>query len=286
MTTQTPRLWVGIDTSKAHHWWVAVDDTGTTAWSRKVSNDEAVILAGLSDLLALADEVRWAVDLTGTAPALLLTLLAEHGQQVVYVPGRTVNRMSAAYRGEAKTDARDAYVIADTARLRRDFPSVSVPTNLAADLALLTTHRSDLIADRVRLLNRLHDVLTGISPALEAAFDYADHKGAVVLLTGYQTPAALRRCGQTRLTRWLAARGVRHPETVAATALTAAHAQHVQLPGQDTAAGITADLATQVLALDERLKQLDRQISDAFRTHPQAAIIESMPGIGPILGAE
>ena len=61
---------------------------------------------------------------------------------------------------------------------------------------------------------------------------------------------------------------------------------HIQLPGQDTGAGITADLAAQILALDERLKQLDRQISDAFRTHPQAAVIESMPGIGPILGAE
>ncbi|WP_406841824.1 IS110 family transposase (plasmid) [Streptomyces sp. AHU1] len=286
MTIQRPRLWVGIDASKAHHWWVAIDDMGTTVWSRKVSNDEAVILAGLSEILALASEVRWAVDLTGTALALLLALLADHGQPVVYVPGRTVNRMSAAYRGEAKTDARDAYVIADTARLRRDFAPIDVPTDLSADLALLTAHRSDLIADRVRLLNRLHDVLTGISPALEAAFDYADHKGALVLLTGYQTLAALRRCGQTRLTRWLTARGVRNPETVAATVLTAAHAQHIQLPGQDTAAGITADLAAQILALDERLKQLNRRISDAFHTHPQATVIESMPGIGPILGAE
>ncbi|MFF3712383.1 IS110 family RNA-guided transposase [Streptomyces phaeochromogenes] len=272
-----------MDASKAHHWWVAVDDTGTNHWSRKVRNGEAVVLAGLSELLALTSGVRWAVDLTGTAPALLL---AAHGQQVVYVPGRTVNRMSGAYRGEARTDARDAYVFADTARLRRDFAPVEVPTNLAADLVLLTTHRSDLIADRVRLLNRLHDVFTGISPALEATFGYADHKGALILLTGYQTPAALRRCGQARLTRWLAARSVRHPETVAATALTAAHAQHIQLPGQDTAADITADLASQVLALDERLKQLNGQISESFHTHPQAAVIESMPGVGPILGAE
>ncbi|WP_030420282.1 IS110 family transposase [Streptomyces sp. NRRL F-5065] len=286
MTTRPSRLWVGIDASKAHHWWVAIDDTGTTVWSRKVGNDETVILAALSEVRDLADEVCWAVDLTGTAPALLLALLASHGQHVVYVPGRTVNRMSGTYRGEAKTDARDAYVIADTARLRQGFAPVEVPTDLAADLALLTTHRTDLIADRVRLFNRLHDVLTGISPALEAAFDYADHKGALVLLTGYPTPAALRRCGRTRLTRWLTARGVRHPETLALAALTAAHAQHIRLPGQDTAAAITADLATQVLALDDRLKQLDRQIGDAFRAHPQAAVIESMRGIGPILGAE
>jgi hypothetical protein len=246
MTTQVPRIWVGIDASKAHHWWVAIDDTGTTVWSRKVCNDEAAILACLGEVLSLTGDAHWAIDLTGTAPALLLTLLTSHHQQVVYVPGRTVNRMAGSYRGEAKTDARDAYVIADTARLRRDFAAIDVPTRLAADLALLTTHRSDLIADRVRLLNRLHDVLTGISPALEAAFDYADHKGALILLTGYQTPAALRRYGLARLTRWLTARGVRHPDTVAATALQAAHAQHVCLPGQDTAAQITADLARQV----------------------------------------
>nr|WP_143664985.1 transposase [Streptomyces sp. TLI_55] len=61
--------WVGIDASKAHRCWVAIDNTGTTVWSRKVSNDEALILSGLSEVLALAGEVRWAVDLTGTAPA-------------------------------------------------------------------------------------------------------------------------------------------------------------------------------------------------------------------------
>ncbi|CCK32801.1 hypothetical protein BN159_8423 [Streptomyces davaonensis JCM 4913] len=53
-------------------------------------------------------------------PFLLMALLANHGQPVVYVPGRTVNHMSASYRGQAKTDARDAYVIADTVRLRRE----------------------------------------------------------------------------------------------------------------------------------------------------------------------
>jgi hypothetical protein len=34
----------------------------------------------------------------------------------------------------------------------------------------LTAHRRDLIADRVRLVNRMRDLLCGISPALEKAF--------------------------------------------------------------------------------------------------------------------
>ncbi|MFG1666281.1 IS110 family transposase [Streptomyces sp. Y7] len=282
MAKQLTHLWVGIDAGKAHHRLAAVDETGAPIWSKKVPNDESAILTALGEILALSDNVHWAVDIAGTASALLLALLGARGQQAVYVPGRTVNRMSGSYRGEAKTDARDAYVIADTARLRRDFTAIDVPAQLAADLCLLTAHRTDLIADRVRLLNRLRDMLTGIFPALERAFDYADHKGALILLTRHQTPAAIRRHGQVRLTAWLKAQNVRNPDAVAASALQAARTQHVTLPGQDVAAGIVADIATQILALDDRLKQIRR----TFRSHPQAHIIESLPGMGPILGAE
>ncbi|MEU8513879.1 IS110 family transposase, partial [Kitasatospora sp. NPDC048722] len=234
----------------------------------------------------MADAVEWAIDLAGTASALLLALLASHGQKPVYVPGRTVNRMAGAYRGEAKSDARDAFVIAETSRLRRDFAVVDVPVQLVADLALLVGHRTDLVADRVRMVNRLRDVLTGIFPALERAFDWSNNKGALTLLTYRQTAAGIRRVGRARLESWLLKRGVRSPDKVTAIALEAAAAQRAVLPGEGVAASIVADLASQLLALDERIRGLDKQIKATFHAHPQANIIESMPGIGPILGAE
>lgn len=286
MEQERPRVWVGIDVGKVHHWAAAVDDTGGQVWSRKVANDEADILEAIAAALALAQEVSWAVDISGTSSALLLALLAAHGQEAVYVPGRTVNTMSSGYRGEAKTDARDAFVIAETSRLRRDFAPVQVNAQLAAELALLTGHRADLVADRVRLINRLRDVLTGVFPALERAFDYSAHKGALVLLTGFQSPDALRRRGRSRLEAWLRKRGVRGAEQVADKALAAAAAQHTTLPGQDVAGQIVADLAAQILALDDRLNRLESQIKTTFAQHPQAEVITSMPGIGPILGAE
>lgn len=89
---------------------------------RRVGHPDA-----LGEILDLAGEVHWAVDISGTSSALLLALLAAHDQQPVYVPGRTVNRMSGAYRGEAKTEARDAYVIAETARHRSDFAPSTCP---------------------------------------------------------------------------------------------------------------------------------------------------------------
>ena len=286
MNERKTQVWAGVDAGKGHHWAAVVDETGATLWSKKVDNDESAILTALGEILDLADHVHWAVDISGTSSALLLALLAAHGQQAVYVPGRTVNRMAGAYRGEAKTDARDAYVIAETARHRGDFATIGVPAQLAAGLALLTARRSDLVADRVRLINRLRDVLTGIFPALERAFDYSSQKGALILLTGYQTPAAIRRRGRARLTAWLANRSVRSADAVAATALEAAQAQQTGLPGEDVAAQIVADLAGQILALDDRLKRIDQQIRETFRSHPQAEIIESLPGMGPILGAE
>ncbi len=62
-----------------------------------------------------------------TAPesALLRGVLHAHRQQLRYVPGRVVHSMTGAFAGEGKTDARDAVVIAQTARLRRDLARVS-----------------------------------------------------------------------------------------------------------------------------------------------------------------
>ncbi|MFD3537831.1 IS110 family transposase [Streptomyces sp. NPDC058664] len=286
MSTRQARIWVGIDAGKGHHWAVAVDTEGETLFSTKVINGEAQILTLIETARERADEVRWAVDISGRASALLLALLFAQGQQVVYVPGRTVNRMSGAYRGEGKTDAKDALVIADQARMRRDFAPLTTPPELVSTLQLLTNHRADLIADRVRLINRIRDLLVGICPALERAFDYSAAKGPIVMLTEYQTPAALRRIGVKRLTAWLERRKVRGADTVAAKALEAAQSQTALLPGEKRAAKLVCDLAHQLLALDERIKENDREIREAFRTDQRSEIIESLPGMGPILGAE
>ncbi|MBQ1094495.1 IS110 family transposase [Streptomyces sp. B93] len=286
MSTRQGRIWVGIDAGKGHHWAVAVDADGETVFSTKVINDEAQILTLIDTTRERADEVRWAVDISGRASTLLLALLVAHGQQVVYVPGRTVNRMSGAYRGEGKTDARDALVIADQARMRRDFAPLDTPPELVTTLRVLTNYRADLIADRVRLINRLRDLLVGICPALERAFDYSAAKGPVVMLTEYQTPAALRRIGVKRLTAWLERRKVRGAAGVAAKAVEAAQSQQIALPGEKRAAKLVCDLAHQLLALDERIKDNDREIRETFHTDDRAEILESMPGMGPILGAE
>lgn len=193
---------------------------------------------------------------------------------------------SGSYRGEGKTDAKDAAVIADQARMRRDLQPLRPGDDIAVELRILTSRRTDLVADRTRTINRLRAQLLEYFPALERAFDYSTSKAALLLLTGYQTPDELRRAGAARLAAWLGKRKARNADAVAAKALQAAHAQHTVIPGQQLAAAMVARLAKEVMALDTEIGDTDAMIEERFRRHRHAEIIVSMSGFGVTLGAE
>ncbi|MFD9339984.1 IS110 family transposase [Streptomyces sp. NPDC060028] len=283
-----PELWAGTDAGKAEHHCVVIDADGTRKLSRRVANDETALLKLIGDVLALSEggSVTWAIDLNAGGAALMIALLTDNGQEVLYIPGRTVYHASGSYRGDGKTDAKDAFVIADQARMRRDLQQVHRGDDIAVDLRILTSRRLDLAADRTRAINRLRAQMLEYFPALERAFDYKTSKASLVLLTGYQTPAALRRIGKNRLATWLKNRKVRNSELVAATAVEAAEAQHTTVPGERMAAAVVAKLAREVMALDEEIAETDALIEGRFRDHPHAEVILSMPGLGPVLGAE
>lgn len=280
--------WVGVDVGKAHHWVVAADPEGQVVLSRKVANDQQEISRVVADAGALARRLIWAVDLTTAEAALLLAVLFGSGQQVHYLSGRAVSHAAAGYRGEGKTDARDARVIADQARMRRDLPQLRPGDGLVAELRLLTARRADLVGDRTRALNRLRQRLTAVCPALERVAQPARQHGWLVLLARYQRPAAIRRAGVGRLTAMLGAQGVRAAtaQAIAEAAVAAARTQTLRLPGEQVAAELVAELALQVTDLEVRIATLDRQIAQRFGRHRLAKVICSMPGFGFRLGAE
>ncbi|MFI1599130.1 IS110 family transposase [Streptomyces venezuelae] len=129
-------IWAGIDIGKEHHHCVAPDARGERRLSRRVGNDEPELLELIRDVLALADqgEVLWAMDTNRGSAALLIGLLLESGQSMTYLTGRTVHRASAGYRGQSKTDAKDAHVIADQARMRQDLGRLRPGDKVAVDL--------------------------------------------------------------------------------------------------------------------------------------------------------
>src|SRR5215831_15374389 len=110
---QVAQGWAGIDVGKTHHHVVLLDVEGRTLFSRRVVNDETEFRSVVSAVLARAATVTWAVDLVDSPAALTIAVLHELGQPLVHISGIAVNRAADGYRGEGKTDAKDAAVIAD-----------------------------------------------------------------------------------------------------------------------------------------------------------------------------
>lgn len=285
--TVRPQVWVGIDVGKLSHHACAVDATGKVVWTQKLANEQHAIGAVIERARKSAEQVRWAIDLTSPIALMLITVLLAADEAVVYVPGRVVNSMTVAFRGEGKTDAKDARVIAQTARMRTDLAEVTMPVDLVVELTQLTGYRTDLMADWVRGINRLRSLLGSIFPALEAAFDYST-RTPLILVAGLCTPAEIRAAGTEGVTAHLQASKAWAPgiTKTAATAVALANAQHVALPGQDGTAALVKRIAAKLLDLDREIKDLDKTIAERFRDHPYARIIESLPGFGPNLGAE
>jgi transposase len=282
-----PTIWAGIDAGKRTHHCVVLDQQGSVLLSTRVDNDEAALLELIDTVggVGASAQVCWATDLNAGGAAMLIALLAAGDQHLLYLPGRIVHHAAATYRGAGKTDAKDARIIADQARMRTDLQPVRRADRIATDLRLLTSRRTDVVCDRVRAINRLRAMLLEYFPALERAFDYSKSKAALVLLSRYQTPDSLRRIGAARLAAWLKARGCPNSVTVAQTAVDAAYTQPSTLPTQTVGAVLVARLAAEITVIDAELKGIDTEIADRFEQHRSAGILTSMPGFGPVLAA-
>lgn len=279
------RAWIGVDIGKEFHWALAIDEGGKELLSRRVNNEEADLEMLITEARGLGLDLLWAMDMNHGPATLLVALLLAVGQDVVYVPGLLVNRCRTAFVGESKTDRKDARVIAENARMRHDLARFSVRDELVVSLRLLVERRRDLVCDRTRTIERLRAVLLQISPALERTLNPRFH-GPLVLLARYQTPAAIRRSGQKRIATFLKSHGVIKSEALAARAVEAAHRQQIALPGEDTAGALVGRMATELLALEDALAIATRELEACFFSHPQAAILMSLPGMGACLGAE
>lgn len=131
------QIWVGVDVGEAEHYACAVDESGKVIFSQRLRNDHAAIEALITRASTAGATVQWAVDMTSGTAALLLALLHRHGGSVQYVPGKLVNRMSGAFAGQGKTDAKDARTIAETVRLRADLSTITPPEALIVQLQVV-----------------------------------------------------------------------------------------------------------------------------------------------------
>jgi len=157
-----PEVFVGVDIATGKHSACALSARGEALFSRAVPNDEAAIRGMISDA---ADHGRVAlvVDMTSSAAVLALTVAAQVAIPVAYVTGLAMRRAADLYAGAAKTDPKDAQVLADFAWRNADrLTWTTVTDELLARLRILNGRDTDLAADATRAANRLRDALLAV----------------------------------------------------------------------------------------------------------------------------
>ena len=111
-------VWIGLDIGKAEHFADALAAAGEQRLARPWPTTRPTSRRSSAAPRALGAPAL-AVDQPGSLASLVLAVAARLGVPVAYVPGLVMRRAADLYPGEAKTDRRDAFVIAGTGRTRR-----------------------------------------------------------------------------------------------------------------------------------------------------------------------
>ncbi|GGM68109.1 IS110 family transposase [Micromonospora sonchi] len=274
-------VYCGLDVGKSDHHAVALDQTGKRLHDGPLPNDERRLRA-LFDNLARYGRVLAVVDQPATIGALPVTVARACGVQVGYLPGLAMRRIADLHPGTAKTDARDAYIIADAARaLPHTLRRVDVGDDALAELEVLIGYDDDLAQESTRLINRIRGLLTHIHPALERAIGpKLDNKAALELLSRHGGPTGLRKAGRRRLTATAVKHAPRAGARLVEAIMAALDEQTVTVPGTIAAETVLPRLADTLADVLRQRDILAAQVEEILDAHPLAAVLTSMPGIG------
>lgn len=163
---------LGLDVGKSSHWACLVARDGEVAANGPVPNTEADLDALFAqvggDTLVVVDQVR-------NIGSLAIGRARLAGLEVAYLPGTAAHGAARLFAGDAKTDERDAMVIAKTAL---GIPDALLPAPREDDglraARSMAAQRDYMVASSTRDKNRLRSVLLESCPAFEALCDLSD----------------------------------------------------------------------------------------------------------------
>ena len=176
-------VFIGVDVGKGEHHAVAVDRSGRRLFDKTLPNDEAKLRALIAELKARGS-ILLVVDQPATIGALPVTLARSEGIEVAYLPGLAMRRIADLHAGEAKTDARDAAIIAEAARsMPHALRALPKTDEALSELTLLCGFDDDLTQEITQVShprNIVHTqhsasgvcVVSACAPADEADLDF------------------------------------------------------------------------------------------------------------------
>jgi transposase len=234
------------------------------------------------DKLAQHGPVLVVVDQPATIGALPVAVARACGHQVAYLPGLAMRRIADLYPGTAKTDARDAHIIADAARtLPHTLRQIDADDDTLAELEVLVSYDDDLAAEATRLSNRIRGLLTSIHPALERVLGpKITHQAALQILSHCGGPTGLRQAGRRKLTSLATTHAPRVGDKLICDLLAALDEQTVTVPGTNAAERVLPHLAESLKTVLQQRTSIASEVEEILDAHPLAEVLTSMPGIG------
>jgi transposase len=275
------QVFVGLDVGKGAHHGVALDRKGKRLLDSALPNDEMKLRA-LIRKLKEHGPILLVVDQPATIGALPVAVARDEGVLVAYLPGLAMRRIADLHAGEAKTDARDAYIIAEAARsLPHTLRSLKLADSQVAELTMLCGFDEDLAGQITQVSNRIRGLLTQIHPALERVIGpHLDHPAMLDLLERYPSPAQLAALTQKQLANRLVKLAPRVGKTWATGILQALSEQTVVVLGTQAASIVLPRLAQQLAALRIQRDEVAKEVERLVLAHPLHPVLTSMPGVG------
>lgn len=284
------RFFAGLDWASRMHAVCVIDERGAIAEQFEVSHDAAGITEAMRKLkrYACADSpVPVAIE---RPSGLVVDTLVEAGHPVFPVHPNAVKATRPRYRSHgAKSDASDAYLLADT--LRTDghrFRRLAPQSDAIRALRALVRGRDDLVATRVEIANQLRSLLDSFWPGATAIFAAIDSPIALAFVQRYPTPQSASRVGEKRLASFLAQHGYcgRKPVTELLARL---HAAAIGKAGELEAEAKGEIARTQALILERLVQQialLTSRIEHELQALDDGRIVMSFPRAGRICAAQ
>ncbi|WP_080798446.1 IS110 family RNA-guided transposase [Arabiibacter massiliensis] len=279
-------VFCGIDVGKSGHFAVSFRrDSLEPEMRRAIAADEADIRRALADASG-GSRMLVVVDQPGGFGELPVAVARDMGFDAAFISPKDFHDLAVLY-SEGKSDAADALVIADAPRRHpRLVRLVAEREEALSGLRVLPRARADAVRERTRAYNRLHDCLERVCPPLEELFagDALHTSLARAVIARYGGPAGLRRAGEKRAAQWaskLKGQANRGPEKIR-EAFEAIGRMGVALPAAGAVEAQAKRLAARLDQLEEEVAAAEREIARIADSLPEIALLQSMPGIGPV----
>lgn len=282
-------LTCGVDWAEAHHDVALVNEHGVVVARARIDTGAT----GFTALLALIAEHGGSSEDTPVAletdKNLLVVALAQAGFAVYPINPRAVARYRERH-GQAggKSDPGDATVLAHILRTDRHMHRI-LPSDSECGRAVkvLARQHQEAIWALHQTVSRLRSVLLEFYPQALQTFPNLKHRAAVAVLSAAPTPAAAMKLTRARVVNLLRRAGRGNHPMLVEQILADLRAAGLRQPERvEAALGATVSgILGAITAMQAAVGELEAALAEEFANHPQAAILRSAPGLGPILAA-